>query len=127
VQRIPTLVGMAGHVSETSFPLAYGKRLVVGRSRSADISLRKMPAIADLSDAERKENRALLTVSGRHFEITMYHLGSIEIINLSPNGTRVDGKPVDRLVIKDLAERAHEIAFGAEEKFRLEVREHKRG
>ena len=124
MQRIQTLIGIGGHMKGQTYPLAYGKRTIIGRSRSADISLRKVPAIAEMNDEERKKDRALLTVSGRHFEITMYHMGSIEIINLSPNGTKVDGKPVDRLIVKDLAERSHEIAFGLDERFRLEIREH---
>ena len=49
----------------------------------------------------------------------MYNLGSIEIVNLSPNGTYVDGTRVDKLVIDDIAEKTHEIKIGLEEKFEL--------
>ena len=41
MQRIPTLVGVSGHFIGEVFPLEYGKPLTVGRSRTADFSLRR--------------------------------------------------------------------------------------
>ena len=119
---IPTLVGASGHVEGEEMRLEYGKTIVVGRSRSADFSLRRMEAVTSMSDAERDADSDLRTVSGRHFEITMYNVGSIEIVNLSPNGTYVDGKLVDKIILDDVAEESHDIRMGTNEVFRLEMR-----
>ena len=65
----------------------------------------------------------LRTVSGKHFEITPFSEDSIEIVNLSPNGTYVDGKRVDKVVIDDIADETHDIKLGAKEVLRLELRD----
>jgi hypothetical protein len=52
----------------------------------------------------------------------MFNLGSVELANLSSNGTKLDGKTIDRVTIADAANRTHEIAFGADEVLRLEAR-----
>jgi pSer/pThr/pTyr-binding forkhead associated (FHA) protein len=124
MQKIPTLIGTAGHVEGEKLKLEYGKTLVVGRSRSADFSLRRIQKIADMGDEEREADQNLRTVSGKHFEITMYNMESIEIVNLSPNGTYVDGTLVDKLIVSDIAEKAHEVKIGAAETFSLEVAEY---
>ena len=123
-EKVPTLVGMEGHVKDEAFPLEYGKSIIVGRSRSADVSLRRMTSYLEMSEEELDKDTAFRTVSGRHFEITMYNLGSIEIVNLSPNGTRVDGGQVDKIVLDDVEKKAHTIEIGAVERFTLEMREH---
>ena len=122
MQNIPTLVGAAGHVRDEEMKLEYGKTIVVGRSRSADFSMRRMKAVTAMTDEEREADPNLRTVSGRHFEITMYNLGSIEIVNLSPNGTYVDSRLVDKIVLDDVAKKSHEIRIGADEAFRLEMK-----
>jgi pSer/pThr/pTyr-binding forkhead associated (FHA) protein len=122
MQKLPTLVGFEGHVEGEELKLEYGKTFVVGRSRSADFSLRRMKAVAGLSDEERDADEDLRTVSGKHFEITMYNLGSIEVVNLSPNGTYVDGKLIDKIIIDDADKNSHEIRIGSKEVFRLELK-----
>jgi hypothetical protein len=117
------LVGLAGHVAGEELALEYGKKVVVGRSRSADWSLVRMKPWAAKSEAERQADDAFRTVSGKHFEITMFNLGSIELVSLSPNGTQLDGQAVTRVTITDAASKAHEIRFGADEVLRLEAKE----
>ena len=124
MQKIPTLVGVAGHFSGESFALEYGKTVTVGRSRSADFSLRRTARYRGMDEGNREKDEAAKTVSAKHFQITMYNLGSIEIKNLSPNGTLVDGKTVDKLVIADISKKGHEIRFGADEILKLEMRVH---
>ena len=119
---VPALVGIEGHVKGEEMKLEYGKTIIVGRSRSADLSLRRMEAITSMSDVQRDSDNDLRTVSGRHFEITMYNIGSIEIVNLSPNGTYVDGKLADKIILDDVAENSHEIRMGTKEVFRLEMK-----
>jgi len=123
-EKVPTLVGVGGHVKDESFALEYGKSVIVGRSRSADVSLRRMPSYLEMSEEDLEKDTAFRTVSGRHFEITMYNLGSIEIVNLSPNGTRVDGDQVDKKIIDDVETKSHVVEIGAAEKFVLEMKEH---
>jgi pSer/pThr/pTyr-binding forkhead associated (FHA) protein len=124
MQKIPTLIGAAGHVEGEQLKLDAGKTLVVGRSRSADFSLRRIERIIKLSDEERENDQDLRTVSGKHFEITMYNPESIEIVNLSPNGTYVDGTLVDKVMITDLATKPREIRIGAVEVLKLELKEY---
>lgn len=119
----PVLVGTGGHVEGERMELDYGKTVVVGRSRSADFSLRRIPDVAKLSDEERQDDHDLRTVSGKHFEITPFSEDSIEIVNLSPNGTYVDGRRVDKIVLDDCTEKTHEIKLGAKEVLRLELGE----
>lgn len=123
-QRIPMLVGVSGYCQDEKFPLQYGKTLVVGRSRTADLSLRRLPSYLTKSEEDREQDEAFRTVSGRHFEITLFNLGAIEIKNLSGNGTLVDGKPIDALVIDDISDRSHKIEIGINEKFSLEMGEY---
>jgi hypothetical protein len=118
----PRLVGVSGHVAGEELSLEYGKKVVVGRSRSADWSLVRLKSWTSKSEAEREADDAFRTVSGKHFEITMFNLGSIELVNLSPNGTLLDGKPVSRATLTDVASTPHEIRFGADEILRLEAK-----
>lgn len=118
----PKLIGTAGHVIGEELALEYGRKIVVGRSRSADWSLVRMKSWSGKTEDERNADDAFRTVSGKHFEITMFNLGSIELVNLSPNGTLLDGKPVTRTTLTDVASTPHEIRFGADEIVRLEAK-----
>ena len=122
MDAVPTLVGIAGHVKGEECPLEYGKKVVIGRSRGADWSLVQLKSWTDKTKQEQEDDHAFRTICGKHFEITMFNLGSIELVNLSSNGSRLDGKPFDRVTITDVATNSHEIAFGADEVLRLEVR-----
>ncbi|HYG74284.1 MAG TPA: FHA domain-containing protein [Planctomycetota bacterium] len=124
MQRIPTLVGVRGHFKGEFFALQYGKAITVGRSREADFSLKRTEKYRSQTVEEREKDDSAQTVSAKHFEITMYNLRSIEIKNLSPNGTSVDGKPIQTLLLEDVSQRAHSITFGSEEGLSLEMRMH---
>ena len=124
MQRVPTLVGTKGHFSGEVFALEYGKAVTVGRSRSADFSLRRTQKYKAQKEDDREKDSSAQTVSGKHFVITMFNLGSIEVKNLSPNGTLVDDRSIQTLVIDDIAKKAHKIRFGADEVLQLEMRVH---
>jgi hypothetical protein len=124
MQKIPTLVGVTGHFKDEVFALEYGKTISVGRSREADFSLRRTEKYRAQSPVERENDATALTVSGKHFQITMYNLGSIEIKNLSPNGTLVDGKEIETFLVDDVTKHTHEIRFGQDEVLQLEMRAH---
>lgn len=127
MQKVPVLLGVAGHVKGVRLPLEYGKTVVVGRSRASDLSLRLLESYVNMSEEEREKDRAFRTVSAKHFEVTMYNLKAIEVVNLSPNGTYVDGKPVDRVLLDDLADSSHEIAFGLAERMKIVLEEVEEG
>jgi len=104
-----------------AFPLRYGRTLTVGRSRSADFSLKRTERYRSQTLEQRENDEAAQTISAKHFQVTMYNLRSVEIKNLSPNGITVDGAAVDQIVLNDVATQAHEIRFGLEEAVRLEM------
>ena len=118
----PVLIGIEGYVEGEEFPLQYGETAILGRSRSCDISLRKCKKWLDLGQDRRDIEKDFNTVSRKHARISFYNVGSIEIEDLSSNGTFVDGKRVDRIVITDIRERSHEVQLGTRERFRLEWR-----
>lgn len=127
MRRIPTLVGVSGHFKGETCPLLYGKTLSIGRSREADFSLKRTRAYAAQTPEQRDADEEAQTVSARHFQVTVYNLRSIEIKNLSPNGTLLDGKLIDSAVLNDVATSVHEIRIGLQEVFKLEMREHEDG
>ncbi|MBI2191411.1 MAG: FHA domain-containing protein [Planctomycetes bacterium] len=118
----PILIGIAGLIEGEQYPLQYGQSVVIGRSRSCDISLRKCARWQELPPEERNEEKDFKTVSRKHVRITFYNANSIEIEDLSSNGTFVDGQRVDRVLISDIKERDHEIQLGTQERFRLSWR-----
>lgn len=124
MQRVPTLTGVAGHFKGEAYRLEYGKTVTVGRSREADFCLRRSEAYRALGAAEQEGDNAAKTVSGKHFQVTMYNLNSIEIRNLSANGTWVDGQRIDVMMVDDIAQHAHEIRFGEQEILKLEMLAH---
>ncbi len=123
MNRVPTLVGIDGAFRGETYPLEHFKTYIVGRSRNADISLRRTQHYRNQSDEQRDADKAAKTVSARHFQITYLNSKSIEIKNLSVNGTRLDGTPIGgAAVIDDIATKSHIVSFGADEKFKLELR-----
>mgnify|MGYP001177146324 CR=1 FL=1 len=115
----PVLEGIDGLVNGESFPLEYGQTVIVGRSRSCEISLRRCPKWLDLSPADREKEKDLKTVSRKHVRVSFYNANSIEIEDLSSNGTFVDGKRIDRLLISDIKEKEHDILLGTRERLKL--------
>ena len=127
MQRVPTLTGVAGHFKGESFRLEYGKTITVGRSRESDFCLRRTETYRAMTIAEQEADDNARTVSAKHFQVTMYNLNSVEIRNLSDNGTKVDGKRIDVVILDDIAQNAHEIRFGKTEVLRLEMQMHEDG
>lgn len=77
--------------------LERGQVLVVGRSRSCDISLRKTPGFLGHPDPVRLlASQPFNRVSRVHCEIHYLPDGRVEVRDLSRNGTWVDGERVAR-------------------------------
>ena len=115
----PALIGIEGFVQGEVYPLQYGQSVIIGRSRSCDISLRRCRRWLELDPASRNAEKDFKTVSRKHVRISFHNANSIEIEDLSSNGTFVDGKRIDRTLISDIKERDHEILLGTREKFKL--------
>lgn len=118
----PILVGLEGFVQGEEYPLWRGATVVIGRSRSCDISLRRCKAWLALGSEERDEQKDFKTVSRKHVRVSYLDTDSVEIEDLSSNGTFVDGQRIDRIVVSDLRERSRELLLGSREKLRLEWR-----
>lgn len=89
--------GHGGVLAGAEHSLAPGETLVVGRSRTCDLSLRTTDSFRHREDAAtllltKQFNR----VSRVHCEIAYREDGSVEIRDLSRNGTLVDGTRVGR-------------------------------
>ncbi len=89
------LQGVGGLVHGARAVLWYGGRLVVGRSRSCDLSLRR----TDGFQSHPRRDRVILSrrfhrVSRAHCELHYRPDGLLEIRDRSHNGTLVDGKRV---------------------------------
>ena len=118
----PVLVGIEGIVEGEEFPLEYGDSVLIGRSRSCDICLMDCKKWQEMDPQTREKEMHFNTVSRKHVRVSFYNANSIEVEDFSSNGTFVDGKKIDRLLISDLRENNHEILLGTREKFRLEWR-----
>jgi pSer/pThr/pTyr-binding forkhead associated (FHA) protein len=92
-----------------------GESICVGRSRHCDWSLRRTPSYLKMDEAHRSEvqlSHAYNSVSRKHARISYVAPDIVEIKNLSPNGTLVDGRLVDRLFLQDCRENSHKIQMG---------------
>ncbi len=117
------LVGSDGLVEGEIFQIKQGEEIVIGRSRSCDISLRKCFKYLSLDPDERNRNKHFQTVSRKHIKIIFVNPDHIEIENMGANGTFIDGTKVDKVIITDIRDQSHEMVLGTKEKFRLEWRE----
>ncbi|MFW6161136.1 MAG: FHA domain-containing protein [Planctomycetota bacterium] len=115
-------MGAAGFVKGEEYPLPLGATVVIGRSRSCDISLQRCKTWLETDEQTRSTDQDFKTVSRKHARISCYDPENVEVEDLSSNGTFVDGERVDRIVLSDLRERSHELLLGTREAFRLEWR-----
>jgi pSer/pThr/pTyr-binding forkhead associated (FHA) protein len=94
-----------------------GETVTCGRSRRCHWSLKRtVPYLENRNGARERleESLAFRSVSRRHCRIAFLALDMVEVENLSSNGTLVDGRPVDRLVLLDCRTRAHTLQLGPE-------------
>jgi pSer/pThr/pTyr-binding forkhead associated (FHA) protein len=117
------LMGTEGLVEGEVFRINPGENVVIGRSRSCDISLRKCFKYLALDPEERKKDRHFQTVSRKHLRLIFKDPDQIELENLGANGTFIDGTKVDKVIITDIRFQAHDVLLGTREKFKLEWRE----
>ncbi|KAF0246641.1 MAG: hypothetical protein FD180_460 [Planctomycetota bacterium] len=114
------LKGLSGIVKDESFPIEAGQDVVLGRSRSCEISLKSCRAYSLMEPEQRDKDEGLLTVSRKHVRIRFIKTDGIEIEDLSSNGTFLDGKKVEKMTITDLPGKPCELRLGRRETFRME-------
>jgi pSer/pThr/pTyr-binding forkhead associated (FHA) protein len=108
------LAGRDGLTEGESLKICVGETVVVGRSRACDLSLKKTPRYL-CDDGERARIQASLpfrATSRRHVRLTYLAPDVVEVENLSPNGTLVDGFRVDRVLLTDVRTATHELRLG---------------
>jgi pSer/pThr/pTyr-binding forkhead associated (FHA) protein len=112
------LKGIKGLALSETFYIDYGQMATIGRGRECSISYRTFKKYP----RNDENNKDLLSVSRKHLRITFYNSNSIELKDLSANGTCINGKPViKRLFITDIAttKTPYEIKLGPNETFLL--------
>lgn len=113
--RFLLLRGKEGIVEGESFCIYFGQSVVVGRSSSCHFSLKRCKKFIDSKGKDVLNDSNFRKISRRHFRISYCHPSMVEIEDLSQNGTFVDGKRIDKIVITDLKEKHYEISFGEKE------------
>jgi pSer/pThr/pTyr-binding forkhead associated (FHA) protein len=116
---VPTLVLRAkdAAVQGETLRLTLGERVTCGRSRRCHWSLKRtVPYLEDKEGARNKLESTLgfRSVSRRHCRISYLTPDIVEVENLSSNGTLVDGRPVDRLMLTDCRTKSHLLQLGPE-------------
>ena len=117
------VTGIRGFLQDERRTLDVGDELSVGRSRDADLSVRRAPRFLarrdrdDLLSSER-----MRSISRIHLRIHYHALDRVEIVDCSRNGTYLDRKRIDDAVeLTDLPLEPHELTVGSSEKLRLEL------
>ncbi|MEW6026806.1 MAG: FHA domain-containing protein [Planctomycetota bacterium] len=117
IERL-VLKGISGIALGEVFYINYGEMASVGRGKGCSISYRKFKKYPKRDD----KNKDLLSVSRKHLRITFYNSHSVELKDLSANGTYINGKPIiKRIFITDIdtTKTPYEIKIGPNETFLL--------
>jgi len=115
--------GVRGFLQDEELLLKRGDEVVIGRSRSCDLSLRRSTRYLERSDrADVSKSEAWRTVSRLHARIAYHRPDHIVIEDLSSNGTFLDGHRVKgKVSIGDLESGSHLIALGVVERLKIEL------
>jgi hypothetical protein len=113
--------GMQGLAAGEDFYINKGDSVVIGRSRRCDISMRQCLRYLELSPEERSAQHHFHTVSRQHARVSFYSADSVEVVDLSSNGTFVDDRKIDKRILNDLAAHAHVLRLGTQETFKLTI------
>jgi pSer/pThr/pTyr-binding forkhead associated (FHA) protein len=117
-----TLAGADGLLRDDVFQIRLGQSIIVGRSRKCHVSTRRSRSFLSADEMEQREilaEESFLRVSRKHTKISFLARDQVEIWDLSKNGTYVDGKRVDRLLVPVLGGDAVEIRLAKSERLLL--------
>lgn len=117
------VTGIRGFLQDERRTLEVGDEITVGRSRDADLSVRRAPrflARRDRDDLLHSER--MRSISRIHVRIHYHAPDRVEIVDCSRNGTYVDRRRIDDAVeLDDLPLESHELTVGSGERLRLEL------
>lgn len=116
--EILVLKGTNGIAEGEIFYIHYGEEVTIGRGHECDISYLKF----DRYQQEESKDKGLLSVSRKHLRISFYNTHSVELKDLSSNGSYLNGKLIKkRAFITHIAtsETPYEIKLGPTETFLL--------
>ncbi|MBA3847856.1 MAG: FHA domain-containing protein [Planctomycetes bacterium] len=102
VGKIPVLIGSTGMVAGEAFVLNDPCDVVIGRSRSCEVSLQSARRYQALTDDERARLDDFNSVSRRHVRLTVIGARA-RLDNLSQAGTVCNEQRFDRVLDIDLA------------------------
>lgn len=117
-----SLEGMEGMLAGQKFGIEMGRSVVVGRSRKCEISTRRSRRFKEASEAQQRrilKTPSFLKVSRRHVRISHLAPGRVEVWDLSKNGTFIDGRRVDRVMLEGLDASGVELRLASTERLRL--------
>lgn len=116
--RVPVLIGTNGLVAGECFILNDGADLIVGRSRSCDISLRRSDGYMKATSEARDSDHEFNTVSRRHTRLQV-HESVVRVQDLSTNGTFCNDEPVQQSKEVDLKSGDVVLRLGTRESFQM--------
>ena len=133
------LKGISGFFKGEQFDLLPGKTYTIGRSSTADCSLKNTAVYKSLEKEGRLLEKSFRLTSRKHFKIKVIDnrgfaetstqlrvptKGSIKVIIecLSANGITINGKKVSQMIIPELTTIPNEIEFGADERMHLFIK-----
>ena len=117
---IPALVGVEGLVKGSVFPIEDGNEIIVGRSRSCDVSLRKLESYKSMDPEDREKDHDFNTVSRSHIRVQVIKKNLVRCEDISTNGTYCNDELVTEPVDIDLNSNEETIIrLGARESFKL--------
>ena len=118
VDMIPVLLGTAGMVDGECYLLDKGKDIVIGRSRSCDISLRRTATYLKTPPSQRDADHDFNTVSRRHIRLNITN-NTANVQDLSTNGSFCNGEPMREPINIDLGTGPCTVRMGTRESVQL--------
>jgi hypothetical protein len=115
------LLGVNGWVIGECHALGAGDDIVIGRSRSCDISLRRSPQYLSKSRYDRDNDHDFNTVSRRHVHLTVMEADSVRVEDLSTNGTYVDDVLISDALDINPRESSVNIRLGTRECYQVKL------
>lgn len=125
VERL-VLKGTKGIAQGELHYINYGQIVTVGRSHTCDIAYtnfknyqKYLSSPPDGEAGKKKKPDPAKNVSRRHLRIAFYNNHSVQLKDLSTNGTYLNGKLIRKVIIPDITEKSYEIRLGPTETFVL--------
>lgn len=119
-EQVAMLLGTAGMAEGEAYVLAEGVEIVIGRSRSCPVSMRRAANYLRSSAAVRDNDHDFNTVSRRHVRLFVA-AGKVDIEDLSSNGTYVGGEVLTGRITVDLTLGPCSVRLGTRERFDIQL------